>query len=148
MMYELSHSIDVRSTVTIYITDASKAGWQRVANLISDVERAELAGHTGNAEVALKELRELKPDILILDIDLPPREGISLLRTIVRELPVTTVIAMSESSETYYRRTCLGAGARYFIDKSTEIHTLPRIIREIMGDPHHQHNHQSPSTHS
>ncbi len=129
----------------IYIADASRAGWKRVANLLSEIAGIEVVGNAASAEVALAEMHTLRPELLILDIDMPPKHGIALLHAILRDLPALKVIILTDAYCSYYRRVCIGAGAMYFFDKSAEFHHLPLVVRELMGEPHQHLNHSLPT---
>lgn len=69
---------------------------------------------------ALKALRQYKPEVVLLDIQLPDISGIEILKTIRVTCPGTAVIMLSNQSAIYTRAMCMDAGADAFYDKSGE----------------------------
>ena len=55
----------------------------------------EIAGEAGNSETALDLCRKLRPGLVLLDINMPGRSGLSALRSIKKDLPDTKVIMIS-----------------------------------------------------
>jgi DNA-binding NarL/FixJ family response regulator len=82
----------------------------------------------GSYAGALRRLSQRQPDILLLDIHLPDKSGIELLRYVRDAYPAVTVIMLSNQSSTHYRTLCQVLGAAHFIDKSTEFEELPAIL--------------------
>jgi len=74
------------------------------------------------------------PDIILLDINLPDRNGIELLRYIRQHQPGVVVIMISNQSSVFYRDLCLRLGAIRYIDKSTEFEAIPTLISSILQD--------------
>ena len=68
------------------------------------------------------------PGIILLDINLPDRNGIDLLRYIKHYHASAIVIMCSNQSSLFYRNLCARIGAAYFIDKSTEFEHIPEVI--------------------
>jgi len=66
--------------------------------------------------------------VVLLDINLPDKSGIELLRLIQERHPETAVLMISNNADQYYRNICKKLGARYFLDKSTDIDLIPSIL--------------------
>jgi DNA-binding NarL/FixJ family response regulator len=92
------------------------------------VEAAGPVTHAEDYTSALRALAENPPDIVLLDINLPDRSGIVLLRHLKSTYPAIIVIMISNQADDYYRKICRQMGAAWFIDKSKEIEQLPAII--------------------
>jgi DNA-binding NarL/FixJ family response regulator len=73
-----------------------------------------------------------EPGIILLDINLPDRSGIDLLRYIKQHHVNVLVIMCSNQSSPFYRHLCARIGAAYFIDKSTEFETIPEVITRFL----------------
>lgn len=86
----------------------------------------------GGYEEALVLLSSARPDIAILDINLPDASGIELLRYIKSRYPSTRVIMLSNQSGEFYKARCKALGANYFIDKSTEFDQVPQAIASFL----------------
>lgn len=68
------------------------------------------------------------PDIVILDINMPGKNGLDLLLEIKLMINPSIVIIMSNDADSYYRNLCKKMGADYFFDKSTEFHKIPEVL--------------------
>ena len=69
---------------------------------------------------ALLVMEKNKPEIVLLDLQLPDISGIDVLKQIKKEHPTTAVIILSNNSVPYNRTTCIKEGAEGFYDKSNE----------------------------
>lgn len=85
------------------------------------------AAHGGEATELFK---QKKPDITLLDINMPVVDGVEALRAIRKQAPSAFVIMLTSLSTTEAVEECLEAGANDFIRKDTPIPELRRLIRE------------------
>src|SRR5690606_38064166 len=87
-------------------------------DLITSSGRFEIAGVAGDGEEALRLTRELAPDVVVMDLEMPKMNGIEALREIMAARP-TPVILMSAVSEDGMRETILAlqSGAFDFVRK-------------------------------
>jgi DNA-binding NarL/FixJ family response regulator len=76
-------------------------------------------------------LKQHDVDIALLDINLPDKSGIELLKYITPNFPHVAVIMISNSSSETYRNYCKNEGAFHFIDKSTEFETIPEVVDSV-----------------
>lgn len=83
----------------------------------------------------LESVERLDPAILILDIQTRSGQGIDLLRRVRSEHPETDVIVLTNKVDRFYRRACLNAGARFFIDKSIEIDRIQDAVAQLRSAP-------------
>ena len=72
-----------------------------------------------------------KADVVLLEIQLPVKEGIGLLKHIVAHFPKTKVIVLSNLVGNYYQKLCAAAGAYRFVDKSKDFDKIPEILLNI-----------------
>lgn len=79
----------------------------------------------------MKFIEEEKPDLVLLDINLPGKSGIELLRKIKGSGSECEVIMITNHADDYYKKVCRDLGADYFLDKSIEFSMLPEIIGNI-----------------
>src|SRR5258707_823163 len=115
----VSHQQQGTLNLKIFIVDNSKVGWKRISNLLDGVSDIELAGADVSAFETLHLIEARKPDVLILDIDMPVKEGIELLQRMSREYTFLAVIVLTDASCSFFRKKCIQAGARFFFDKAT-----------------------------
>jgi DNA-binding NarL/FixJ family response regulator len=92
----------------------------------------EVVGEAATDEFAVAQVGRLRPDIVLLDIDLPDRNGIQTTRSIHRAWPATTVIAITGHLDEEYRRAALDAGATECIDKLAIVEELPGVLANVV----------------
>jgi DNA-binding NarL/FixJ family response regulator len=91
----------------------------------------EVVGQAGSADEALELAPQLRPDILLLDIDLPGMNGVQLLRELAPRLPDTKIIMLTVST---IRRDLIDAvrhGAAGYLTKDLSPDALQRSVRGI-----------------
>lgn len=92
----------------------------------------EVVGEAADGEQALKQVRLLHPDVLLLDLSLPRVSGLQVLRTLALEPQQTTLtIVLSMHPATSYAETCFDAGAAGYLPKETSARELVRTIRAV-----------------
>lgn len=104
----------------VLIVDDSIQVRERLIELLSECPEIRIVGQAGTAGQALAAVAELKPDTVILDIRLPGRNGIHLLKEIKATRPRTTVIMLTNYDFEHYREQCRKLGADYFFNKTRE----------------------------
>jgi len=119
---------------TVYIVDDSPAVRERLITMISEVEGTSLAGATGDPHEAIKCIRRLRPDAVILDIRMPGMSGIQVLRRIKQVLRPPVVIMLTNYPFGQYRRECTEAGADFFLNKSTEFGKINQILTKVVHE--------------
>jgi DNA-binding NarL/FixJ family response regulator len=70
----------------------------------------------------------LKPDVIILDVQMRNGGGIELLKNIKQMNPTSHVIVLTNEAYPEIRNRCLDAGADYFFDKSTEYREMVTVL--------------------
>ena len=88
--------------------------------LISCLEKRpnlEVVGEAADGQEALSKARELVPDVLLTDIDMPHLTGLAVAETLRRELPNIKVLMLSMHTSSEFVLRCLQAGARGYVLK-------------------------------
>src|SRR6266699_6365442 len=119
-----------RKKMKVFIADDSKIFVDRLADLLRDVRGVEVAGQAGDALEAVRCIRQVNPDAVILDLQMPGGTGLDVLRAIRKDHPYLLVLVCTNYPYSPYRQECLGAGANFFLDKSSEFEKIPAILRE------------------
>ncbi|MBF0399157.1 MAG: response regulator [Magnetococcales bacterium] len=92
--------------------------------------QAEIVAEAGNGMETLDLFRVHKPDITLLDINMPRMDGLQTLKAIQEENPGTLVIMLSSLATLGIVQDCLEAGAYDFIRKDTPIAEIKVIIQK------------------
>jgi DNA-binding NarL/FixJ family response regulator len=115
----------------VYVVDDSELVRERLLDMLSDVEAVKIIGATGDPEEALAEIRTLNPHAVILDIRMPGKSGIEVLREIKKEEHSPVVIILTNYPYPQYKKECTEAGADYFLNKSTEFNEIAIVLKGL-----------------
>jgi NarL family two-component system response regulator LiaR len=116
-------------TVRILITDDHGVVRQGLRMFLSLDPELEVVGEAENGEEALTMARELKPDVVFMDLLMPVMDGIAATEAIRRELPDVEVIALTSVLEDVSVSGAVRAGAIGYLLKDTEADALGRAIK-------------------
>ena len=116
----------------VLIADDSEVVRKRLIDLFDDIDEIEIVGEAEDARVAQNLAERLKPEVAILDVVMPEGSGIDVLRFIKSDSPASKVIILTNFSDDESRKACVGQGADYFFDKSTEFEKMVAVLREML----------------
>ena len=128
--------------LTVYIVDDSEVMRERIAESVEDIAGIEIVGQNGDPFEALDTIRKLHPDVVILDIRLPERSGIDVLKDIKKEFRAAIVIMITNYPYRQYRQGSMAAGADYFFSKIDEFDRIRETLSGI-GLDHQDKIHHS-----
>lgn len=117
--------------LSILIVDDNPGFIKRMKVILDELENVDSIHSAGDYEEAVIQLDRNKQDTILLDINLPGKSGISLLKKIKEGEMACKVIMLSNHSEDYYREQCKKLGAIHFLDKTTEFDLVPSILTNI-----------------
>jgi DNA-binding NarL/FixJ family response regulator len=86
-----------------------------------------------NGNEVLSRLVASQHDVLLLDINMPGRSGLEVLRDVKQIYPLLPVIMVSVQPEGQYALRCLQAGATAYINKNSASEDLAPAIKKILG---------------
>ncbi len=110
---------------------------KRIHLLVNDVEGVDFLGNASTVNDALRLMKDLKPDIAIMDIQLdkinPDESGISLLTKAKKMFPDLTIIMLTNLYMAPYRSRCFQLGADYYFDKSVDFEKIPDVLINLLN---------------
>jgi two-component system, OmpR family, response regulator len=118
----------------VFLVEDSSVLRERLTESLSALPGVELVGSSDTEQSAISQLRSLKCDAVVLDLQLRQGNGFNVLKAIRQaELPEhrTAVIVLTNYAFSLYRHRCLQAGADFFLDKSREYERLPQVLNAV-----------------
>ena len=120
----------------VFIVDDSTSIRLRLNELLRRMSDVAVVGEADSANAAVDGILRTHPDSVLLDLNLMGKSGMDVLRTVHVQAPDIVFVVLTNHSEPQYRRACARAGARYFLDKSTEFERVREVIAEIAATRH------------
>jgi pilus assembly protein CpaE len=117
--------------IRVLIVDDIPETRENVRKLLQFESDLEVVGHAGGGEEAIRMAVELRPDIVLMDINMPDYDGINATQIINKKVSTSQVIIMSVQSEADYLRRAMLAGARDFLMKPFSGDELVEAVRQV-----------------
>ena len=105
--------------------------------ILADTGDITVAGEAGNGHEALAALRSGEYEVLVMDMSMPGRSGIELIKQVKKERPKIRVLVLSMHSEQQYAVRALKAGASGYLTKDSAADQLVAAIRRIAAGGAH-----------
>ena len=103
-------------------------GIRALLGLAADIE---VVGEASNGKEALQKVKELAPDVVLMDLAMPIMGGLEATRRIRRQFPGTKVLALTQYDDSEYVIPVIEAGARGFITKMAAFSELASAIQAV-----------------
>ena len=118
---------------TVLIADSNEDFCAGLAAALSRTEGFQVVGTAGDGEQAVRQVLQLKPDILVLDLMLSKKDGIGVLKALsgMEKRPIT--LATSGFVTDYVASTAAGLGVRYLMLKPCDSAAVIERLEEIRG---------------
>lgn len=104
----------------------TRDGTRRLLEYEDDIEIVDFAE---NGAIAIDKVRELQPEVILMDINMPVMDGITATQQIQSEFPRVQIIVVSVQDDTNYMREAIRAGAVDFVAKPISADELAEAIR-------------------
>jgi pilus assembly protein CpaE len=114
--------------IRVVLVDDIAQTRETVARSLRFQENIEVIGTASNGLQAIHIARELKPDVIIMDVNMPDMDGIAATAIIKRDVPATEVIILTVQDDIDYMRRAMLAGARDFLSKPPMIDDLVQSV--------------------
>ena len=120
--------------IRLIIADDSAIIRSCLADLLSDIDGIDIVGQARDWSEVAEAVERLKPDVAILDIQMPKGNGIVTRRTINGNEFPPKVIMFTNYSYPQYKKKYIEAGADYFFDKCSEYRELTELLKQLIQD--------------
>ncbi len=118
-------------SIRIIIADDHQLFREGLANLLADSKEIEILAQAGDGREAIDKAKELKPDVIIMDIGMPVLDGVEATRQLLQESPGARVIALSMHADKQYIKGMFEAGACGYLFKNCAYNELIKAIRAV-----------------
>ena len=115
----------------VYMVDDSPQVVERLKAMLISLPGVELMGSAADLPEAMYSIQALRPDVVLLDLNLPSGSGIQLLHAIRDAKLNIKVIVLTNYAFPQYRNKCMEAGAYAFLDKSTDFPAVPQVLTAL-----------------
>lgn len=120
-------------SIRIILVDDHLLVRQGIRALLTDQPDIDIVGEASDGETAIQLVKELQPDLIVLDIELPDIDGIDVAPRVLTVSPSTKILALSMHSEKRYVSEALAAGASGYLLKDEDIEELVSAIKTIVS---------------
>jgi DNA-binding NarL/FixJ family response regulator len=118
-------------SIRVYLCD-DVAALRLVTRTVLELEpRVTVVGEAGDGRTAAREVADLQPDVLVLDLSLPELDGLEVLEELARTAPATRIVVFSGYPAHQLADAALARGARRYVEKGVDITEVARAVLEV-----------------
>ncbi|MBK5277556.1 MAG: response regulator transcription factor [Bacteroidia bacterium] len=117
-----------KTKLNVMIVDDSLLVGERIRNLVKELKGVSIIAQAESTKTALQFVENQKPDVILLDINMPGESGVEFLKKVKQSYSNIMVIMLSNFSDRYYRNLCKEYGADHFFDKSMEFEKVLDVL--------------------
>jgi len=115
--------------IRVIIVDDIAETRENIRRLLQFENDVEVVGVAGTGREAISLAKEIRPDVVLMDINMPDMDGISATETIRKSVYFTQIVILSVQGDSNYMRRAMLAGARDFLTKPPSVDELTAAIR-------------------
>lgn len=116
----------------ILVADDSEGDREQLLRTFSQVHGPSVVVEMRGTSEAVEQVKQLNPDVVVLDIPMPHRDGIQVLREIRRESLKAVIIMFTADPSVVLQEVCLEAGANFYLHK-TQLRELVDICSDRLS---------------
>jgi len=102
-----------------------------ITRMLADIDGLEVIGQADSGEEALRLVRELRPDVVLMDVKMPGIGGLEATRKLIRSYPDLKVVAVTACEEDPFPTRLLQAGAAGYMTKGAALEEMVQAIRQV-----------------
>ena len=120
-------------TIRIVMADDHAIVREGLKRIVGDAPDLQVSGEAADGTEVMKAVRELEFDVLVLDLSMPGRSGMELIKLVKAEKPKLRILVLSMHQETQYAVRAIKSGASGYLTKESAPAQLEQAIRKIAG---------------
>ena len=118
-------------SIRVILVDDHRILRHGLRSLLEKERDMEVVAEAANGREAVQLVRELRPDVIVMDLSMPDLNGIEATRQVLEENPDVKVLALSMHSDKRFVAGVLGAGASGYLLKDCAPDELVRAIHSV-----------------
>ncbi|HEY69320.1 MAG TPA: MinD/ParA family protein [Anaerolineae bacterium] len=122
---------NAEDSIRVLIVDDIAETRENLRKLLQFESDVNVVGAARTGEEGIQQARDLLPDVILMDINMPDMDGITATQAIIKEVPFAQIVILSVQSDANYMRRAMQAGARDFIPKPPSGDELISTIRSV-----------------
>src|SRR5579859_3077358 len=123
--------MNAETPMRIVIADPYVSVREGVAALLGRQPDMQVLGHASNGTEALALFRQLLPDMLVMELDLPDMDGVEIIACLRAEFPDACVFVLTAEEGDEHIYTALKAGARGYFGKTAPGEVIAQAVRQV-----------------
>lgn len=120
--------------IEVFVLDDQQVVREGLKELLEEEPDINLSGQAGTCRELMEILDSKTPDVIVLDINMPDRNGLDVLKDLKVMYPHIPVLLMSVYDENQFATRSIEAGASAYLNKMNVPDELPRAIRQLAGE--------------
>lgn len=117
----------------ILIADDNKFVRRGITGLLATDSRCEICGEASDGVETLQQVKELNPDLVLLDVSMPGTDGLETARRLRQQAPDLKILIMSQHDPSQLSASAIEAGAAASLDKSRIATDLLPTVRRMFN---------------
>jgi DNA-binding NarL/FixJ family response regulator len=117
--------------IKVLVVDDHPVVRKGLLTCLTNKENVKIVGEAANGDEAIQLVKELEPDVILMDIDMPQKDGLTVTEELRKLMPKSKVLALSSHSHRDYVLRIVRAGARGYVLKDAPPDELVRAIQSV-----------------
>lgn len=119
------------NSIRVLVVDDHNVVREGLRAVLESREDIEVIGEAGDGDQAIIQARVLQPDVILMDLEMPRKNGISATYEIMAEQPQARILVLSSFSDESKVAELVQAGAKGYLLKDADAHELVNAIRQV-----------------
>ena len=119
----------MNESIRVFIADDNRLLREGLVSMLEEQKDFVVVGTAASGQMALEQIKELRPEVALMDIGMPDKDGIEVTRALHKDLPEVKVIILGMPDLTDEIMACIEAGAVGYVLKEASFDHLIETIR-------------------